>query len=97
MPFDAEDLAVFFDADMPGHVLAEISGTPFDALLRGADKDVFGDVRIGTHRLRYLQTVSLAPNDTITIATGLHAGTYTVHGLPQRINAAEFSAELVKQ
>lgn len=34
MPFDAEDRAVFFDADMPGHVLVMIDGMPVDALDR---------------------------------------------------------------
>lgn len=97
MPFDADDLAVFYDEDMPGHVLVESVTGSFDALMRSADADVFNYARVGTHRLRCLLSASLAPSAVLTIGSGVHAGNYVVHGMPRRINGAEAEADLVRQ
>lgn len=93
MPFDAADLAMFYDPDMPGHVLVSASGGDFAALMRSADRDAWDAAQIGTHVLRYLNTTQLAANDLLTIATE----TYKVVGLPRRINGNEYIADLVRQ
>lgn len=98
MPFDADDLAVFYDEDMPGYVLVSPAvGQPFAALLRSADRDVFDSGRAGTHSIRYLGAAAFVNGDVLTIASGPHAGTYAVHGLSKRLNGSEFQADLVKQ
>ena len=93
MPFDAADLAVFYDPDMPGYVLASSSGGDFAALMRSADREAWDAAQIGTHTLRYLNTTQLAANDLLTIA----ADTYKVVGQPKRINGSEYLADLVRQ
>ena len=98
MPFDAADLAVFYDDDMPGYALVSPSNKPsFGALMRSVDRDVFDTGRVGTHVIRYVGTVPLLHGDTLIITANLQSGTFVVQGAPKRLNSAEFSVDLVKQ
>lgn len=97
MPFDADDLAVFYDEDMPGHVLVESVTGLFDALMRSADADVHDPASVGTHRLVPPAELAVSPAAVLTIGSGVHAGNYVVHGVPRRINGAEAEADLVRQ
>lgn len=71
-------------------------GSEFDAILDIAEPDAFETAKITTHTLRYPQSVPVAPDESLTIIGGVHAGNYKVHGVPDRLNANEYTAQLVK-
>ena len=73
------------------------NGPAFEALLRTADQESWENAVIGTHTLRYSNSIALAAGDPLTIEVGIYAGTYTVHGIPMRFNGSDFKTSLVKQ
>lgn len=58
MAFDAADLALFFDADMPGYVLATVGGVDVAGLFRNAYQEVLGIVA-GASPVLLLPTASV--------------------------------------
>lgn len=77
------------------HVTRSI-GPEFDAILDLAEPDVFERARFTTHTLRYTDSIELAENNLLTIASGSQAGDYKVSGKPQRTGGGECLVELVK-
>ena len=70
MPFDADDLSAFVDADMPSHVSALLGAQPLDGLLRERPQEVFGIV--GGNAPRFICKASDLPPDprVVTLTVG---------------------------
>lgn len=77
--FDAADLSVFVDPDMPGYVSATISATPVGGLFGAAYGEAFGMVGGGSPALRVLSTVAVSDGDEVIIA----GETYLVASIEQ--------------
>lgn len=67
--FDAADLAVFVDPDMPGYVLALINGQPIGALFSAAYGEAFGLVGGTKPTLRVLGSVTVMEGDPVVIGS----------------------------
>jgi len=69
MPFDADDLSVFVDADMPSYVLASLTGGgTIDGLFGNGYVDTFGGLVGGTSpQLKVRKTTAVAIGDALTI------------------------------
>ena len=78
MPFDATDVAMFVDPDMPGYVLATVGGIELGALFRNKYVDAF-DVSGSAPVLRIVaaDAPSVAQGDDVVIG----ATSYTVAGV----------------
>lgn len=71
MPFDADDLAAFNDADMPGYALATIGGSSIAGRFRAVSAEAFGITP--TYRLQFSAAATdldaVAVGDTVTISS----------------------------
>lgn len=70
MPFDADDLAAFNDADMPGYALATIGGSSIAGRFRSNSAELFGVV--AENRVQFSATATdlsaVGVGDAVTIA-----------------------------
>lgn len=76
MAFDAEDIAVFNDTDLPGYALATISAAPVHGRFRASSADPFGIVAAAQASFTAATTdiSSVAVGDSVAVG----GTTYTV-------------------
>jgi len=72
--FDAADLAVFVDADMPGYVSATVNGQRVNGLFRARYAETFGFVGGTQPGLRVHDSLAVLEGDSVLIG----AAVYTV-------------------
>ena len=65
----------------------------FSGILSSVDEMAFDAVPNTSHKLRYRDSQTLAPGNSLTIA----GATYKVVGQPKRISEHEFTAALARQ
>ena len=68
--FDAADLAVFVDPDMPCYVSAMIDGQPVAGLFRERYEEAFGIVGGTGPVLRVLDSVSVSLGSSVVVPSG---------------------------
>lgn len=78
MPFDADDLAAFYDSDMPGYVAATVGGVAVSGLFRDAWADAMGIGGTGPGLLIAAADATSATLGTTVVVAGI---TYTVAGI----------------
>jgi len=86
----AADLALFYSDT--ADTVSGPSGD-FHAFLDPMDEASWDSARVSTHTLRYPDSTPLASGQLLTIK----GQTYKVAAIPLRLNADEYTAELVKQ
>ena len=86
----SDDVSLFY-SDLAEEV-STVSGG-FCAFLDPADQSAWDSPRISTHSLRYPDSVALSTGQLLTIK----CQTYKVAAIPMRLNADEFTAELIRQ
>lgn len=75
MPFDADDLAILSDADMPGYTLATIGADTVPGRFRAAHKEVFG---VSTTGPTFAADASLLAGATVGATVTIDGTSYTV-------------------
>lgn len=96
-----DDLADFFDTDDFGVSVTRsrllASDVTFTAIIGLSDEDALGGRVIAAQReLAWVTGPDVVEGDTLTIATGTHAGTYTVRE-PRRVNDGAESRAFLQQ
>lgn len=76
MPFDAADLAVFVDADMPAYAAAMLGAAPIDGLLRERPQEAFG--LVGGNDPRFICRASDLPADPRLVQLTVGARVFNV-------------------
>lgn len=80
MSFDADDIAMFIDPDMPGYVLASVDGVDVGALFSNAFRADLGMAgSVPTLKLVAADAPSVAEDSSIVIA----GASYRVIGSPE--------------
>lgn len=87
-----DDLPVFY-SDFADALSCE--GVEFNGLIASLDKTVFDIDVVTTHTLRYPDTVCLSKGSVVSRSSD--NGRFAVIKVPERINASEFVAELVRK
>ena len=76
MPFDADDIAMFNDDDMPGYALAAVGGTPVAGRFRENFAEALGIV--SDSRPMFSAATSDLADTTVGTAVEIDGTTYTV-------------------